>query len=243
LHRQFRPAGAGDLQDDQRERHRGGGGALRQPQFRGRINADVRANYLASPPLVVAYALAGSMYADLVKQPLGLDKKGKKVFLKDIWPTSREITSLIRKTSTSRSSPEIRRRIQRRCALAQDQRQGWPHLRLGQEVTYVQNPPYFVGMGKHPAPLADIVDGEYWRSCSTRSPPTTSRRQARSSSIRPRQVPDRSQGQAGRLQPVRHPARQSRSDDARHFANIRLKNQMVPVSRAASPSTTLRASA
>ena len=66
--------------------------------FEGRVNADVRANYLASPPLVVAYALAGSMYSDLLKQPLGLDKKGKKVFLKDIWPTSREINCVVRKT-------------------------------------------------------------------------------------------------------------------------------------------------
>src|ERR1700726_1118680 len=65
--------------------------------FEGRVNADVRANYLASPPLVVAYALAGSMYADLLKQPLGIDKSGKKVFLKDIWPTSREITNVVRK--------------------------------------------------------------------------------------------------------------------------------------------------
>ena len=68
--------------------------------FEGRVNADVRANYLASPPLVVAYALAGSMYSDLVKQPLGLDKKGKKVFLKDIWPSSREISTMVRKTIT-----------------------------------------------------------------------------------------------------------------------------------------------
>src|SRR4029077_15424683 len=66
--------------------------------FEGRVNADVRANFLASPPLVVAYALAGSMYSDLVKQPLGLDKKGKKVFLRDIWPSSREINGVIRKT-------------------------------------------------------------------------------------------------------------------------------------------------
>src|SRR3989454_8403984 len=66
--------------------------------FEGRVNPDVRANYLASPPLVVAYALAGSMYSDLVKQPLGMDKKGKKVFLKDIWPSSREINGVIRKT-------------------------------------------------------------------------------------------------------------------------------------------------
>src|SRR5438477_9248820 len=66
--------------------------------FEGRVNPDVRANYLASPPLVVAYALAGSMYSDLVKQPLGLDKKGQKVFLKDIWPSTREINGIIRKT-------------------------------------------------------------------------------------------------------------------------------------------------
>ena len=56
--------------------------------FEGRVNPDVRANYLASPPLVVAYALAGSMQFDLAKTPLGTDKKGKKVFLKDIWPSS-----------------------------------------------------------------------------------------------------------------------------------------------------------
>src|SRR5436305_12318232 len=68
--------------------------------FEGRVNADVRANYLASPPLVVAYALAGSMYSDLLKQPLGLDQKGKKVFFKDIWPSNREINNVVRKTVT-----------------------------------------------------------------------------------------------------------------------------------------------
>ena len=73
--------------------------------FEGRVNADVRANYLASPPLVVAYAIAGSMYVDVAKEPLGLDKKGKKVFLKDIWPTSREISDVRRaRTSPSRCS-------------------------------------------------------------------------------------------------------------------------------------------
>src|SRR5437588_9769186 len=65
--------------------------------FEGRVNADVRANYLASPPLVVAYALAGSMQLDLLKSPLGDDDKGKPVFLKDLWPPSREITGVIRK--------------------------------------------------------------------------------------------------------------------------------------------------
>ena len=63
--------------------------------FEGRINPDVKASYLASPPLVVAYALAGSMNIDLYKEPLGKDKNGKDVFLKDIWPTNKEIEELI----------------------------------------------------------------------------------------------------------------------------------------------------
>src|SRR5205085_7319160 len=66
--------------------------------FEGRVNADVRANYLASPPLVVAYALAGNMNVDLVRTPLGTDSKGKKVYLRDLWPTTREIAGVIRKT-------------------------------------------------------------------------------------------------------------------------------------------------
>jgi aconitate hydratase len=127
--------------------------------FEGRVNADVRANYLASPPLVVAYALAGSMYSDLLKQPLGLDQKGKKVFLKDIWPTSREINSVVRKTITKQifvkkyadvfKGDANWRGINVKGALTY----GWD-----KKSTYVQDPPYFVGMGRHPAPLTDIVD-------------------------------------------------------------------------------------
>src|SRR5271166_5454302 len=127
--------------------------------FEGRVNADVRANYLASPPLVVAYALAGSMYADLLKQPLGLDKKGKKIFLKDIWPSNREINSVVRKTITKQM-------FTKKYA---DVFKGDSHWRAitvkgaltyawDKKSTYVQNPPYFAGMGRHPAPLSDIVD-------------------------------------------------------------------------------------
>jgi aconitate hydratase len=153
--------------------------------FEGRINADVRANYLASPPLVVAYALAGSMYADLVKQPLGLDKKGKKVFLKDIWPTSREIISVDAQDHQQADvHEEIRRRVQGRRAWRKISVKGGLDLCWDKKSTYVQNPPYFVGMTRNPAPLTDIVDARCWRSCSTPSPPTTSRRRARSRSIR-----------------------------------------------------------
>ncbi len=69
--------------------------------FEGRVNPDVRANYLASPPLVVAYALAGSMYVDISKDPLGTGSDGKPVYLKDIWPSSAEIQDFIDRTITS----------------------------------------------------------------------------------------------------------------------------------------------
>ena len=64
--------------------------------FEGRINPDVRANYLASPPLVVAYALAGRIDVDLYNEPLGMDQEGRSVFLKDIWPTQQEVQEAIR---------------------------------------------------------------------------------------------------------------------------------------------------
>jgi aconitate hydratase len=115
--------------------------------FEARVNPDVRANYLASPLLVVAYALAGSMNADLVKQPLGIDKKGKKVFLKDIWPSSREIGSLVRKTITKKiytkkyadvfKGETFWRKISVKGGLTYE----WD-----KKSTYVQNPPFFAGM-------------------------------------------------------------------------------------------------
>src|SRR2546425_9614606 len=128
--------------------------------FEGRVNADVRANYLASPPLVVAYALAGSMYSDLLKQPLGLDKKGKKVFLKDIWPSNREISGVVRKTITKQM-------FAKKYADVFKGDSNWRGINVkggltydwDRKSTYVQNPPYFVGMGRQPAPLTDIVDG------------------------------------------------------------------------------------
>ena len=87
--------------------------------FEGRINPDCRANYLASPPLVVAYALAGDMNLDLTTQPLGIGRTGKPVYLKDIWPTAREIAELVERTVTREVVPlEIRRRLQGRRSLA-----------------------------------------------------------------------------------------------------------------------------
>ena len=127
--------------------------------FEGRVNADVRANYLASPPLVVSYAIAGSMNVDVAREPLGVDQKGKKVFLKDIWPSNKEIGDFVAKNIT-------RQMFAKKYADVFKGDANWRKISVkggvtydwDKKSTYVQNPPYFVGMGRHPKPLEDIVD-------------------------------------------------------------------------------------
>jgi aconitate hydratase len=127
--------------------------------FEGRVNADVRANYLASPPLVVSYAIAGSMNVDVARDPLGVDQKGKKVFLKDIWPSNKEIGDFVAKNIT-------RQMFSKKYADVFNGDANWRKISVkggmtyewDKKSTYVQNPPYFVGMGRHPKPLEDIVD-------------------------------------------------------------------------------------
>jgi aconitate hydratase len=127
--------------------------------FEARVNQDVRANYLASPPLVVAYALAGSMQVDLTKEPLGVDAKGKKVFLKDIWPSSRDISAFIRKTVTkslfARKYADVFKGDAnwRKITVTGGMTYAWDR-----KSTYVQNPPYFTAMPRHPTPPTDIVE-------------------------------------------------------------------------------------
>jgi aconitate hydratase len=127
--------------------------------FEGRINADVRANYLASPPLVVAYSIAGSMNVDMVKDALGTDEKGKKVFLKDIWPSNKEIAGFVAKNVTKKIFAKKYADVfkgdsnWRKITVKGGMTYAWD-----KKSTYVQNPPYFVGMKKKPAPLEDIVD-------------------------------------------------------------------------------------
>jgi aconitate hydratase len=127
--------------------------------FEGRVNADVRANYLASPPLVVAYALAGSMYVDMSKDPIGTDKKGKNVFLKDIWPSNKEIAAFVAKNVTKKIFAKKYADVfkgdanWRKIAVKGGLTYTWDD-----RSTYVQNPPYFEGMKKAPKPLEDIID-------------------------------------------------------------------------------------
>jgi aconitate hydratase len=126
--------------------------------FEGRVNPDVRANYLASPPLVVAYALAGSMQLDLTKDPLGQGKDGP-VYLKDIWPSNIEIQSFIDRTITS----EL---FKTRYADVFTGDKNWKEIGVTTGLTYewplgstyVQNPPYFADMQKEPKPVEDILN-------------------------------------------------------------------------------------
>ncbi len=127
--------------------------------FEGRVSPDCRANYLASPPLVVAYAIAGSMHVNLNNDPLGQDQDGNDVFLKDIWPTSTEIADLIR----SSVNEEM---FHSRYGNVFSGDEGWREISVeggetynwSDQSTYVQNPPYFEGMTLDPAPVDDIVD-------------------------------------------------------------------------------------
>ncbi|WP_421703577.1 aconitate hydratase AcnA [Aliiroseovarius sp.] len=129
--------------------------------FEGRISPDVRANYLASPPLVVAYAIAGDMSIDLTREPLGQDKAGNDVFLKDIWPSNAEIQELVDKTVTRAAfvtkyadvfkGDEKWRSVQTTDSETYD----WPAA-----STYVQNPPYFQGMGPEPGTISDVKDAK-----------------------------------------------------------------------------------
>jgi len=127
--------------------------------FEGRVNADVRANYLASPPLVVAYAIAGSMNVDLVKMPLGVDAKGKKIFLKDIWPTNREIASVMRKAINKQMFVRKYGDVFKGDAnWRKISVQGGMTYAWDKKSTYVQNPPYFEHMTAMSQPLTDIID-------------------------------------------------------------------------------------
>jgi aconitate hydratase len=125
--------------------------------FEGRVHPQVRANYLASPMLVVAYALAGSVNTDLTKEPVGYDKNNKPVYLKDIWPSPKEISAAIRKAVKASS-------FKRRYGDVFNGDANWKKVKLikGQTYqwdmgsTYVKNPPYFDGMTIKPLPVKDV---------------------------------------------------------------------------------------
>ncbi len=126
--------------------------------FEGRVNQDVRANYLASPPLVVAYALAGSVYTNLETEPLGNGNDGQPVYLRDIWPSNAEIEETVRASVTPQMFADRYGNV-----FAGDQH--WQGIKItagrtyawDAKSTYVQNPPYFEGMSMTPTPPRDVV--------------------------------------------------------------------------------------
>ncbi|WP_010588057.1 aconitate hydratase AcnA [Schlesneria paludicola] len=125
--------------------------------FEGRINPQVKANYLASPPLVVAYALAGTTDIDLTTEPLGKDQAGKDVFLKDIWPTSKEIEATIASSIT----PEMFKTEYSHAAQGPVEWQKitgatGPQYKWDEKSTYVQEPPFFIDMPAQPKPIHGI---------------------------------------------------------------------------------------
>jgi aconitate hydratase len=125
--------------------------------FEGRVHPEVRANYLASPPLVVAYALAGTMDIDLTKDPLGTGKDGKPVYLKDIWPSRQEVEAVVEQ----HIKQDMYRRVYAEVFKGDEQ---WAKLQVpegdlyawDEKSTYVKHPPYFVGMGEKPAPVQPL---------------------------------------------------------------------------------------
>jgi aconitate hydratase len=127
--------------------------------FEGRVSPDVQANYLASPPLVVAYALAGTVTKDLAVEPIANGKDGKPVYLKDIWPTTKEINDFMKKYV---KASIFKKRYGdvfkgdtnwRKIKTVESETYRW-----NMSSTYVQNPPYFEGMKKEPDPIVDVVE-------------------------------------------------------------------------------------
>jgi aconitate hydratase len=198
--------------------------------FEGRVNPDTRANYLASPPLVVAYALTGDMRKNITTKPLGTGKDGQPVMLKDIWPSSKEVADLIRSTITVDMFRTRYADVFKGDARWQEINvSGGQTYRWNSGSTYVQNPPYFVGITMTPKPVTDIVNarilGLFGDSITTDhiSPAGSIKRD----------------GPAGKyliehqVRPVDFNSYGSRRGNHEvmmrgTFANIRIKNQMVP---------------
>ena len=197
--------------------------------FEGRISPDVRANYLASPPLVVAYALAGDMTIDITTEPLGIGTNGP-VYLRDVWPTNAEIAELVEATVT-------RAAFQKKYADVFKGDEKWQAVQITDSETYdwpvastyIQNPPYFRGMSKTPgvisniagarvlALLGDMITTDHISPAGSFKPSTPA-----GNYLAERQVPVSEFNSYG--------ARRGNHQVMMRgtFANIRIKNEMLP---------------
>jgi aconitate hydratase len=197
--------------------------------FEGRVNPDVKANYLASPPLVVAYALAGSTGVDLQKEPIGSDGDGRPVMLSELWPTQREIAEL-----EAQVSGEM---FQRTYANVFDGNPSWNAIPVAggdlyafrPESTYIQDPPFFQGLTREPKPIEDIRDA---RILAVLGDSVTTDHISPAGDIAIKSPAGRYLMERGVGKPDFNSYGSRRGNDRimvrGTFANIRLKNLMVP---------------
>ncbi len=186
--------------------------------FEGRISPDVKMNYLASPPLVVAYALAGSMNFDFETDPLGKDQNGEDVFLKDIWPAPDQVQTII-------DASISREQFIQQYATVFEGDERWKNLptptgpifEWDADSTYVRKAPYFDGMSMEPSPVSDISGA---RVMAALGDSVTTDHISPAGNIKAgtpaRAVPDRARRRAEGLQLLRLASRQPRGDDPRH---------------------------
>ena len=198
--------------------------------FEARVHPEVKANYLASPPLVVAYALAGRMDVDITTEPLGHDQDGEPVYLADIWPSPAEVQATM-------DAAIGREMFLETYANVYDGEDAWRELPVPtgelfaweETSTYVRRPPYFEGMAPPPGRSTTSRAPAASSRSATPSRPTTSRRPARSSSSRP---PGRTSSVTASSGPTStRTARAAGNHEVMvrgTFANVRLRNQLVP---------------
>ncbi|MEZ5999973.1 aconitate hydratase AcnA [Hyphomonas sp.] len=198
--------------------------------FEGRIGPDIKANYLASPPLVVAYAIAGTLRKNLTKDPIGTDKNGNDVYLKDIWPTSHEIAEIMAKAVTPEMFAERYSDVFKGdehwqgIEVSGGQTYSWPP-----GSTYVQNPPYFEGMSLDVDDPTDVKDA---RVLAVFGDSITTDHISPAGSIKA-SSPAGVYLQEHQVSPLDFNSYGSRRGNHEvmmrgTFANIRIKNQMVP---------------
>jgi aconitate hydratase len=197
--------------------------------FEGRVSPDVRANYLASPPLVVAYALKGTVTGDMLDEPLGEGADGP-VYLRDVWPTQEEIDRLIRACVTSDMFRERYARVFEGDARWQGIRvAGGATYQWNPSSTYVANPPYFQGMEMTPRAPADILSA---RPLAILGDSITTDHISPAGSIKPDSPAGRylSERQVSRAEFNSYGARRGNHEVMMRgtFANIRIRNRMTP---------------
>ncbi|HEX4952263.1 MAG TPA: aconitate hydratase AcnA [Thermoanaerobaculia bacterium] len=198
--------------------------------FEGRISPEVRANYLASPPLVVAYALAGRIDLDLTTEPLGEDAEGRPVYLRDVWPSRQEIDATVRSALKAEMFEQEYRDV-----FTGDEHWNSLEVPAGDTYawdpasTYVRHPPYFEGMGIEPAPLTDVVGA---RVLAVLGDSITTDHISPAGSIKPSSPAGKYLVEHG-VAPKDFNSYGSRRGNHETmvrgtFANVRLRNKMVP---------------